>query len=83
MCKNGLNFLSDLKETNLNLPPPPSAGYFYQFSLYKIHQHSGDEINFTPMTRVNVCCTFDIQNGKPDRSSESYFTKSVVGTKFP
>ena len=65
-----------------------------------MHQHSGDEINFTPKTRINVCeqenvkltlsdfnesspCIYNVQNGKPDRSSESYFTNSVVETKFP
>ena len=30
-------------------------GYFYQFSQYKIHQHSGDEIKFTFENRVNGC----------------------------
>ena len=30
-------------------------GYFYQFSQYKIHKHSGDEIKFIFETRVNGC----------------------------
>ena len=30
-------------------------GYFYQFSQYKIHQHSGNEIKFALKTRINVC----------------------------
>ena len=75
-------------------------GYFYQFSQYKIHQHSGDEIKFALKTRVNVCeqknvklnmldfnesscCTFDIQSGKPDRSSESILYKVCCGNKIP
>ena len=64
-------------------PPTPPPGYFYQFSQYKIHQHSGDEIKFTFQTRVYgcdqklflsdfnecSCCTFNIYSGKPHRSS--------------
>ena len=56
LCQLSMAIVTVWVHSLLNtLLPSTQPWYLYQFSQYKMHQHSGDEIKFTLKTRVNVC----------------------------
>ena len=72
--------MSKTEEEELLLGILPQ-GYSYQFTRYKIHQHSGDEVQFTLEMRVNVCDQNNVKLFLSELNDSSHCTFNIKSGK--